>query len=160
MLGAHVTMTDLGEVIPTLRANVERNLPGCPSARPSALACGNVEVMELDWTDDAALRRIGTEAEWDLIVASDVMYSDTVFGLFFRALTAVLGLAAPDQAAAAPTTPLPPGRVGSRRTTRVLVGHKVRCEDERGYFDTIRQVFDVTLVGRAFRTNVYLWEVL
>jgi predicted nicotinamide N-methyase len=170
MLGAHVTMTDLGEVIPTLRDNVERNIAEASSfassspssssslsSSSSATRCGKVEARELDWTDDAALRRIGTETEWDLVVASDVMYSDTVFRLFFHALTTVLGL----ESAVGGSQPVEGEarrRRQRRRAVQVVVGHKVRCEDERAYFETVRRVFDVVPIGRAFNTRVYLWQ--
>lgn len=169
MLGAHVTMTDLGEVVPTLRDNVERNIAEASSfassspssssslsSSSSATRCGKVEARELDWTDDAALRRIGTETEWDLVVASDVMYSDTVFRLFFHALTTVLGL----ESAVGGSQPEGEARRRRqrRRAVQVVVGHKVRCEDERAYFETVRRVFDVVPIGRAFNTRVYLWQ--
>jgi hypothetical protein len=171
MLGAHITMTDLGEVIPTLRDNVKRNIAeastfassspspssSSSSSSSSATRCGEVEARELDWTDDAALRRIGAETEWDLVVASDVMYSDTVFRLFFHALTTVLGL----ESAAGGTQPVEgeaQRRRQQRRPVQVVVGHKVRCEDERAYFETVRRLFDVVPIGRAFNTRVYLWQ--
>lgn len=149
LLGANVTMTDLAEVLPSLRHNAERNAPlllGSPSGGPY----GRIRVAELDWTDDDALRRIGGETEWELILASDVMYSDNVFRLFFRALTSIVGVSPAREDGAAPT------RRRHARDLRILLGHKQRCEDERAYFDEMRRVFSVELVGRAFATGVYL----
>jgi hypothetical protein len=153
-LGAHVTMTDLGEVIPRLHENIAAFVAGSSSSSPCSSSsvwpkCGRVDAMELDWTDETALRRVGTETEWDVILASDVMYSDTVFRLFFHALAT--SLAPPEGKEGKP-------KAARRPSVKVLVGHKQRCVEERGYFDAIRQAFHVTLLGRAFSTNVYLWQ--
>lgn len=149
MLGANATMTDLADVMPTLCSNLQRNL-NQHAAASSALCpqMGKAEVRELDWTNEEALRRVGAE-EWDIVLASDVMYSDSVFSLFFGALTTILSMAKDGQGR---------GACSRRSRPKVLVGHKQRSADEQRYLDTVLQRFEVTLAGRAFGTDVYLWE--
>jgi predicted nicotinamide N-methyase len=94
-LGAHALITDLGAVLPTLRANVAANIPGSVATKSAAsgrnclgedctaaVTCaGSATVHELYWGQPLPTEvtgfladHAGAAAAADLIVASDVVY--------------------------------------------------------------------------------------
>lgn len=150
-LGANLTMSDLSDVLPALRRNLEYN------TKRRRQHNGRMEMIELDWTDDAALRRVGQHwPPWDYIIAADVMYSDTVFRLFLRAVTTIVDVVLSESAKA--SNCCEDGSAPTRsHNVRVLVAHKQRCDEEEAYFAQVRKHFDVTSVGTAFSTCLFLW---
>ncbi|XVF17892.1 hypothetical protein REPUB_Repub10bG0164000 [Reevesia pubescens] len=77
-LGANVTVTDLPHVIPNLQFNVDAN------AVMVAEKGGNVNVAPLRWGEDDDVKVIGRE--FDLVLASDVVYHDHLFEPLIKTL--------------------------------------------------------------------------
>uniref|UniRef100_A0A2P2N1M1 Protein N-lysine methyltransferase METTL21A n=1 Tax=Rhizophora mucronata TaxID=61149 RepID=A0A2P2N1M1_RHIMU len=69
--GANVTVTDLPHVLPNLQFNVDAN------AKLLALTGGTVHVAPLRWGLHADVKAIGRD--FDLVLASDVVYHDHLF---------------------------------------------------------------------------------
>jgi predicted nicotinamide N-methyase len=124
-LGADITMTDMADIVPTLLANVNRNLK-----QESGIA--NVE--ELDWQNDAALHSIKNKKRWDIILATDVLYSPSCFELFLRALEVI-----------------------ADQHSIILVGYKKRSEEETFHFDKVREQFIVECAATYGPVNIFLW---
>ncbi|KAF8377935.1 hypothetical protein HHK36_031324 [Tetracentron sinense] len=70
-LGAYVTLTDLPHVLPNLQFNADAN------AHALAFNCGTVHVASLRWGEAEDMESVGRE--FDLLLASDVVYHDHLF---------------------------------------------------------------------------------
>lgn len=81
-LGANVTVTDLPHVIPNLQFNVEAN------ADVVAQKGGTVSVAPLRWGEDDDAEVIGRE--FDLVLASDVVYHEHLFEPLIKTLRFLL----------------------------------------------------------------------
>lgn len=94
LLGAHVVLTDFGEVLPLLRANAEYNVtPQALKAAGDAAAAatvGSVEVGELDWDREETWAAFSPP--YDYILAADCVYNEVAVP---RLLAAVLRMAGP-----------------------------------------------------------------
>lgn len=76
-IGAQVTLSDVLKVLPILRANVHLNtLP--------ADAQGSLRVQELEWGVD--VREAFPRGQFDVILGSDLTYSDSLHGLLIVTL--------------------------------------------------------------------------
>ncbi|CAN0020282.1 unnamed protein product, partial [Heterosigma akashiwo] len=85
LLGAEVTLTDLAEALPILRANVEFNFgekgprssehEGDSYAAPSGITVPEVE--ELAWGEP--LSDVITGQHWDIVIGADIIYNPTHF---------------------------------------------------------------------------------
>jgi len=88
-LGAHVVATEQAERLRLLKKNVERHSRGQDS---SGAPCqiggrgGSVEVAELDWFSPGPVR------ECDLILATDVVYTEEVTTALVKCLSAYIGI--------------------------------------------------------------------
>lgn len=84
-LGAHVVLTDLPHVIPNAVHNIERN-------RSCYLAAGGLmEHQVLRWGVEEDVKQLGDLSSFDLIVASDVVYYDTLFKPLLQTLKWLVG---------------------------------------------------------------------
>ncbi|EOX91101.1 Lysine methyltransferase - like 4 [Theobroma cacao] len=81
-LGADVTVTDLPYVVPNLQFNVDAN------ADVVAQKGGTVNVAPLRWGEDDDLEVVGRE--FDLVLASDVVYHDHLFEPLIQTLHSLL----------------------------------------------------------------------
>ena len=90
LLGASVVSTEMEELLPALRRNTMRAVE---CAKGDGKVCEPVEVARLDWStaddDVPALPRL-TEAPFDLVVASDVVYQERYIAPFLRAIGLIL----------------------------------------------------------------------
>ncbi|XP_078178086.1 uncharacterized protein LOC144572398 [Carex rostrata] len=68
LLGAHVTLTDLPNVLPNLQFNAELN-SSIISSR-----CGLISVQQLRWGDEQDVTNVASTENFDLVVGSDVVY--------------------------------------------------------------------------------------
>eukprot|EP00191_Tetraselmis_sp_GSL018_P008901 CAMPEP_0177608816 /NCGR_PEP_ID=MMETSP0419_2-20121207/18690_1 /TAXON_ID=582737 /ORGANISM="Tetraselmis sp., Strain GSL018" /LENGTH=335 /DNA_ID=CAMNT_0019103565 /DNA_START=24 /DNA_END=1031 /DNA_ORIENTATION=- len=68
--GAHVTMTDLPSIVPSIKANIDRN-------KLLMLSGGSASAEPLDWGGATPLPRArGADASaWDVIIGADLVYS-------------------------------------------------------------------------------------
>lgn len=82
-LGAKVTVTDLPHVIPNLQFNVDAN------AAVLAANGGVINVAPLRWGEEEDVKLIGNE--FDLILASDVVYHDNLYEPLLQTLNWLLG---------------------------------------------------------------------
>ncbi|KAL2613830.1 hypothetical protein R1flu_025522 [Riccia fluitans] len=73
-LGAHVILTDLPHVLPNVEYNIELNRGAIQAAG------GSVESRVLRWGVEEDIKSLGDLASFDIILASDVVYYDTLFG--------------------------------------------------------------------------------
>jgi predicted nicotinamide N-methyase len=73
LLGASVVLTDVAEVIPLLKRNVELNL-GC--------SCPDVTVMELDWFKPEQLEALTPSPPFDYVIAADCVYAEHIIPHF------------------------------------------------------------------------------
>ncbi|GAU49353.1 hypothetical protein TSUD_191800 [Trifolium subterraneum] len=81
-LGTNVTLTDLPHVVPNLKFNAEAN------ADVVALNGGAVTFAPLRWGHDADVEMIGNE--FDVVIASDVVYHDFLFDPLIETLRLML----------------------------------------------------------------------
>ncbi|KDP38603.1 hypothetical protein JCGZ_05310 [Jatropha curcas] len=84
-LGANVTVTDLPHVIPNLQFNVDAN------ANTVALQGGRVNVAALRWGEDGGgdVEIIGRD--FDVVLASDVVYHDHLYEPLLHTLRLLMG---------------------------------------------------------------------
>ncbi|KAM0975446.1 hypothetical protein ACFX13_018764 [Malus domestica] len=121
-LGATVTVTDLQHVIPNLLFNVEANV--------SVLEAngGIVHVAALGWGEAADVEVIGRE--FDLILASDVVYHDHLYEPLLKTLRLlILGEAEENEE----------GKV-------FVMAHLRRWKKESAFFKKARKVFEVEVL--------------
>lgn len=85
LFGAHVTLTDLPEVVSgPLARNVERNAAAVAAAGGSACA------RPLAWGDESHLAALGG-GRWDVLVAADVVYRRALFMPLVSSVRALAG---------------------------------------------------------------------
>ncbi|KAE8709523.1 pyridine nucleotide-disulfide oxidoreductase domain-containing protein 2-like isoform X1 [Hibiscus syriacus] len=116
-LGANVTVTDLPHVIPNLRFNAEAN------ADVVAQRGGTVDVAPLRWGEDDDMEVIGRE--FDLVLASDVVYHDHLFEPLIQTLRFLLN--------------------GDRRKVFVMA-HLRRWKKDSTFFKKSKKLFDVEVL--------------
>ncbi|KAJ9172782.1 hypothetical protein P3X46_015990 [Hevea brasiliensis] len=118
-LGANVTVTDLPHVIPNLQFNVDAN------ANTVALQGGSVKVAPLRWgvDGDGDVEIIGRD--FDVILASDVVYHDHLYEPLLYTLRVLVG-------------------VGEQKKKNVFVmAHLRRWKKDSVFFKRARKWFDV-----------------
>ncbi|XP_065858539.1 uncharacterized protein [Euphorbia lathyris] len=121
-LGANVTVTDLPHVIPNLQFNVDAN------AEAVVVGGGNVDVAALRWgkEGDGDVEILGKE--FDLILASDVVYHDHLYEPLLYTLRLVM-----DQ--------------GEEKKKKVFVmAHLRRWKKESSFFKKAKKLFDVEVI--------------
>ncbi|OMO56904.1 Nicotinamide N-methyltransferase-like protein [Corchorus capsularis] len=116
-LGANVTVTDLPHVIPNLQFNVDAN------ADVVAQKGGNVDVAPLRWGEDEDAVVIGRE--FDLVLASDVVYHDHLFEPLIQTLRFLLN-----------------GGEGDEKKVLVMA-HLRRWKKDSVFFKKAKKLFDV-----------------
>jgi len=133
MMGADVTITDMGVLVPVLQANVEAN------EKAVIEAGGSICAKEFLWGTDPA--SLGTP--FDFLIASDVVYphleGESHMELLLQSMKDV-----------------------SFVSTKVIMQHQGRSHSDRGscerhFFDRCRQCFNVSILSA---TKEYLDEVL
>ncbi|KAH0827085.1 hypothetical protein J3R83DRAFT_4771 [Lanmaoa asiatica] len=135
-LGYHVLATDTAHVCNSvLRHNIAANLPHLPTA------AGSIQVRELDWNVESdrwawndstritpngdASNKCGTDAEdllgppFDLIIASDTLYDESLVEPFFRTVRAL--------AASSPLRPPPLFLLALERRDPRLIDKALAC---------------------------------
>ena len=118
-LGANVTVTDLPHVVPNLQFNAEAN------AGVLASNCGVVDVAPLRWGHADDVELIGRE--FDLILASDVVYQDHLFEPLLQTLRLLL--------------------LGDDQTKKVfLMAHLRRWKKESMFFKKANKLFEVDVL--------------
>ncbi|OAY60744.1 protein-lysine methyltransferase METTL21E [Manihot esculenta] len=124
-LGANVTVTDLPNVIPNLQFNVDAN------ANTVALHGGSVKVAPLRWGEDGDgdVEIIGKD--FDLILASDVVYHDHLFEPLLYTLRVLMGL----------------GEEEEKKKVFVM-GHLRRWKKDSVFFRRARKWFDVEAIHK------------
>ncbi|XP_062102395.1 uncharacterized protein LOC133812624 [Humulus lupulus] len=116
-LGANVTVTDLPHVIPNLQFNVDENTAALTANG------GTVTVAPLSWGETADVELIGRE--FDVIMASDVVYHDHLFEPLLQTLYLLLG---------------------GRETTSFVMAHLRRWKKESSFFKKAKKAFDVEIL--------------
>ncbi|KAM1701915.1 hypothetical protein TB2_026645 [Malus domestica] len=119
-LGATVTVTDLPHVIPNLLFNVEAN------ASVLAANGGVVHVAALRWGEAADVEKIGRE--FDLILASDVVYHDHLYEPLLNTLRLLMSGEAEEE-----------GRV-------FVMAHMRRWKKDSAFFKKARKLFEVEVL--------------
>ncbi|POO02533.1 Lysine methyltransferase [Trema orientale] len=116
-LGAIVTVTDLPHVIPNLQFNVDAN-----SAALTANG-GTVTVAPLRWGEAGDVELIGRE--FDVILASDVVYHDHLYEPLLQTLYLLLG---------------------GRETTSFVMAHLRRWKKDSAFFKKAKKAFNVEVL--------------
>ncbi|XP_022741568.1 protein N-lysine methyltransferase METTL21A-like [Durio zibethinus] len=114
-LGAKVTVTDLPHVIPNLQFNVDAN------ADLVAQNGGTVNVAPLRWGEDEDVEAIGRE--FDLVLASDVVYHDHLFQPLIETLRFLLN--------------------GGGEKKVFVMAHLRRWKKDSAFFKKAKKFFDV-----------------
>ncbi|XP_022133230.1 protein N-lysine methyltransferase METTL21A-like [Momordica charantia] len=118
-LGAIVTVTDLSHVIPNLQFNVEAN------AEVLAANGGRVQVAPLHWGEAIDTELIGREFE--LVLASDVVYHDHLYDPLLQTLRSFL--------------------LGGGNPKMVfLMAHLRRWKKDSAFFKKARKLFEVEVL--------------
>ena len=110
-----MTVTDLPHVIPNLQFNVDAN------ADVVAQKCGAINVAPLRWGEDDDVDIIGRE--FDLVLASDVVYHDHLFEPLIQTLRFLLN--------------------GGGEKKIFLMAHLKRWKKETAFFKKAGKFFDV-----------------
>ncbi|XVF15758.1 hypothetical protein REPUB_Repub09cG0183700 [Reevesia pubescens] len=119
-LGAKVTVTDLPHVIPNLQFNVDAN------ADVVAKNGGDINVAPLSWGEDDDVEVIGRE--FDLVLASDVVYHDHLFEPLIQTLRLLLH-----------------GGAGGENKLFIMA-HLRRWKKETAFFKKAMKLFDVEII--------------
>ncbi|CAM8972251.1 unnamed protein product [Rhodiola kirilowii] len=114
-LDAEVTVTDLPHVIPNLEFNVEANA--------GVLKNGSVVAAPLRWGDAEDMEKLGRE--YDVVLASDVVYHDHLYEPLLESLKYLLG--------------------GEKRSVFVMA-HLRRWKKEAAFFKKARKLFNVEIL--------------
>ncbi|EXB37234.1 hypothetical protein L484_020293 [Morus notabilis] len=117
MLGANVTVTDLPHVIPNLEFSAEAN------SKALTANGGNVVASALRWGEEADVEVIGPE--FDLVLASDVVYHDHLYEPLLRTLYSLLS---------------------GRETTSFVRAHLRRWKKDSAFFKKARKAFNVEVL--------------
>ncbi|KAL5557286.1 hypothetical protein UlMin_039522 [Ulmus minor] len=115
-LGASVTATDLPHVIPNLQFNVDENAAVLKSNG------GEVIAAPLRWGEAEDVEVIGRE--FDLILASDVVYHDHLYEPLYKTLCLLL----------------------KGKTTSFVMAHLKRWKKESGFFKKVKSTFGVEIL--------------
>lgn len=118
-LGGNVTLSDLLHVLPNLRINVELN------QKEVEAAGGSLDVQMLRWGFEEDIAPLG--APFDLILASDCVYHDTLFEPLMKTLKWL---------------------VGSDKGPIVLLAHLRRWKKDGHFFRMASKFFNVEVVHR------------
>uniref|UniRef100_A0A7N1A7M0 Uncharacterized protein n=1 Tax=Kalanchoe fedtschenkoi TaxID=63787 RepID=A0A7N1A7M0_KALFE len=114
-LGAYVTVTDLPHVIPNLQFNVEANA--------GLVKSGSVLAAPLRWGEAEDMEKLGRE--YDVVLASDVVYHDHLYEPLLESLSYLLG--------------------GDGRSAFVMA-HLRRWKKEAAFFKRARKLFNVEIL--------------
>ncbi|XP_043699270.1 protein-lysine methyltransferase METTL21D-like [Telopea speciosissima] len=115
-LGANVTLTDLPHVVPNLQFNVDANY------NTLTLHGGSINVAALSWGEAKDMESIG--CEFDLLLASDVVYHDHLFDPLLKTLQFYL-----------------------RNNTVFLMAHLKRWKKKDSvFFKKARKLFDIGMI--------------
>lgn len=117
MLGANVTVTDLPHVIPNLQFNADANSDVLKANG------GNVVVSALSWVEAGDVERVGRE--FDVILASDVVYHDHLYEPLLQTLYLLLG---------------------GRETTSFVMAHLRRWKKDSAFFKKAKKAFNVEVL--------------
>ncbi|XVF59624.1 hypothetical protein PTKIN_Ptkin07bG0290600 [Pterospermum kingtungense] len=121
-LGANVTVTDLPRVIPNLRFNVEANADVVDQKG------GAFNVAPLRWGEGDDVEAIGRE--FDLVLASDVVYYEHLFEPLIKTLRFLLNGG---------------GGLGGERKAFVMA-HFRRWKKDSAFFKKAKKLFDVETI--------------
>ena len=117
-LSANVTVTDLPHVIPNLQFNVQMN------SHIWGPHGGTVEVAPLRWGEADDVELIGRE--FDLILASDVVYHDHLYDPLLQTLRMLMGLEGADN-----------------KKMMFVMAHLRRWKKESAFFRKAKKLFQV-----------------
>ncbi|KAL3725821.1 hypothetical protein ACJRO7_030798 [Eucalyptus globulus] len=122
-LGADVTVTDLPHVVPNLQFSVDANA----AALAAGAGGGAVRVVPLRWGEAADVGALGEE-EYDVILASDVVYYDHLYDPLLETLRWLF-------------------ERSERREEMVFVmAHLRRWKKDSAFFRKARKAFDVEAI--------------
>ncbi|KAF7850798.1 hypothetical protein BT93_L4994 [Corymbia citriodora subsp. variegata] len=122
-LGADVTVTDLPHVVPNLQFSVDANA----AALAAGAGIGSVRVAPLRWGEAEDVRAMGEE-EYDVILASDVVYYGHLYGPLLATLRWLF-------------------ERSERRGEMVFVmAHLRRWKKDSAFFRKARKAFDLEVI--------------
>ncbi|XP_021907980.1 protein N-lysine methyltransferase METTL21A-like [Carica papaya] len=125
-LGADVMVTDLAHVIPNLQFNAEAN------ADVLASRGGRVKTAPLKWGDPGDVERMEKEFDFDLVLASDVVYHDHLYDPLIETLRLLL---------------LNGGGDENKKKERVFVmAHLRRWKKDSSFFKKAKKLFVVDVI--------------
>ncbi|KAL8091385.1 uncharacterized protein LOC141688904 [Apium graveolens] len=124
ILGTHVTITDLAHALPNLKFNAEAN------SKTIGGNAGKLEVAALSWGDDQDMEAVNSQADFDIIMGSDLVYHHHLFDPLLRTLRFFL--------------------LGDQvNKDRVFVmAHSKRWKKETAFFKRAYKDFDVKVIHR------------
>ncbi|CAJ1942565.1 unnamed protein product [Sphenostylis stenocarpa] len=123
-LGGHVTLTDLPHVVPNLQFNADAN------AGVMGPSGGKLTVAPLRWGHDDDVEAIGRE--FDLILASDVVYHDHLYEPLLKTLRLMMLSKGAE-------------REGNEKMVFVMA-HKKRWKKESAFFKKAKKHFHVDVL--------------
>ncbi|GLT39133.1 hypothetical protein SLA2020_133400 [Shorea laevis] len=118
ILGANVTVTDLPHVIPNLQFNVDAN------ADLLAKKGGTVRPAPLRWGEAEDMAMVGRD--YDLVLASDVVYHDHLYEPLLKTLRFLL--------------------CGGEKKIVFVMAHLRRWKKDAGFFKKAKKLFDVETI--------------
>ncbi|XP_073300788.1 uncharacterized protein [Primulina huaijiensis] len=118
LLRASVTVTDLPHVLPNMRYNIDAN------AGILEFCGGDVKSVPLSWGNIGEMEAIGRE--YDVILASDVVYHDHLYEPLIQTLKFYL--------------------LGSEKEMVFLMAHLKRWKKESAFFKKAAKFFDVKVL--------------
>ncbi|KAK4790291.1 hypothetical protein SAY86_017595 [Trapa natans] len=124
-LGADVTVTDLPHVLPNLHFNAEANAPLLSSTG------GAVRVAALRWGEAEDVELIGND--FDLVLASDVVYYDYLFDPLLQTLKLLFGGGGVSQAM-------------MDKKMLFVMAHLRRWKKDSAFFKKARKMFDIEVI--------------
>ncbi|KAJ4851462.1 hypothetical protein Tsubulata_014131 [Turnera subulata] len=125
-LGATVTVTDLPHVVPNLQFNADAN------AGELALHGGTLRVEPLRWGEEADVEGIGRD--FDLVLASDVVYHDHLYDPLIKTLHLLLCGADKEK------------EKKEEQEMVFVMAHLKRWKKEAAFFNRARKLFDVDVI--------------
>ncbi|OIV93422.1 hypothetical protein TanjilG_31079 [Lupinus angustifolius] len=124
-LGCHVTITDLPHVVQNLQFNADANKEGVGSTG------GAVKVASLRWGHADDVDKIGRE--FDIILASDVVYHDHLYDPLLETLRMMM---------------LVSGDGKERKKMVFVMAHLRRWKKESSFFKKAKKLFEVDVLHR------------
>lgn len=131
-LGAHVTITDLPHVLPNLIFNATANEEPLRATGLGGCVC----VKALRWGEEKDVQDVGHH-NFDLVLASDVVYHENLFGPLLLTLKWLL-LGINDDG----------DQVAGKGYPIVLMAHLRRWKKDAYFFKKAKKLFDVRVVHR------------